>query len=86
MTILFESDWHKPENQGVIVDYETKNQSFVRYSALLREMGVKNHLWPLQLHDAGLQGIDPFDPDITPEMAVRVALEAKRNYFFLLEN
>lgn len=84
MTILFESDWHKPENQGVIVDYETKNQSFVRYSALLREMGVKNHLWPLQLHDAGLQGIDPFDPDITPEMAVRVALEAKRNFFFFV--
>jgi hypothetical protein len=82
MTILFTNDWEKPENRGVIVDYETKNQSFVRYSALLREMGVKNHLWPLQLHDAGLQGVDPFDPNITPEMAVRVALESKRNFFY----
>lgn len=84
MTILFAEDWEKPENHGVIVDYETKNQSFVRYSALLREMGVKNHLWPLQLHDAELRGVDPFDPNIEPELAVRVALECKRNFFYYI--
>ena len=80
--ILFEDDWELYPH--AIVDYETKNESFLRYSLLLREMGIKNHLWPLQLHDAGLQGVDPFDPNITPDLAVRIAIECKTNFFYFI--
>jgi hypothetical protein len=47
--ILFKEDWDKyPE---AIWDLNTRNTSFLDYSILLRDMGVENHLWPLQLHD-----------------------------------
>ena len=79
--ILFQKDW---EEQGALPDWETKNKSFVEMALLYREMGIKNYAWPLALYDQGLKGIDPFDPNITPDLALRVAIEAKDNplYFF----
>jgi hypothetical protein len=47
-------------------------------------MGVRNHKWPLQLHDAGLQGVDPRDPNLSPEMMIRVAKEVKNNFFYFI--
>ena len=80
--IIFKDDWNKYPN--AIIDVKTKNTSFLRLSALYRDMGVSNHLFPLQLHDPGLQGVDPYDPNISPEMAMRVAIESKVNFFYFL--
>lgn len=80
--ILFKEDWDKyPE---AIWDLNTRNTSFLDYSILLRDMGVENHLWPLQLHDPMLVGVDPHDPNISPEMAIRVAIECKKNFFYFI--
>lgn len=77
--ILFNSDWELYPD--CIIDTETKNTSFLRLSALYREMGVENHAICLQLHDRDLQGVDPYDPTLTPVMKVKIALECKRNFF-----
>lgn len=81
--ILFERDWYY-KHPNAIVDTKCKNQSFIRICALLREMGIKNHLFPLQLLNKDLQGIDTFDPGLTLEEKVMVAIEAKENPFFFM--
>lgn len=80
--ILNLEDWKKyPE---AIVDVKTKNQSFIRVSLLFKKMGIKNHAFPLALLDPSLQGIDPFDPDLTPEQMTAIAIECKRNVWYFL--
>ena len=82
MTILFEADWeHYPD---AIIDLETKNTSFIRLAALYREMGIRNNSIILSLMDTTLIGVDPFDPNITPEMALRVAIESKNNFWYFI--
>lgn len=82
MPILFQEDIEK--FPGAIIDYKTKNVSFLRYSALLRDMKVKNHTWPLMLLNPELQGIDPFDPNLTTDQMVMIAVEAKLNFFWFI--
>lgn len=82
MTILFLDDWKKYPT--AIVDIQTSNQSFVRLSALYREMGIKNHAFLLALINPKLQGVNPFDPNLTLETQLAIAYECKINawYFF----
>lgn len=80
--ILFLDDWKK--YPGAIADTKTKNRSFVELADLYRKMGVKNYMFPLALHNPALQGIDPFDPNLTLAQKVLVKIEVKENpwYFF----
>lgn len=80
--ILYLEDWDYYPN--AIVDLQTKNQSFLKVAQLLKTMGVKNYFFMLTLMDSGLQGVDPHDPNISHEMATRVAVECLLNpwYFF----
>ena len=80
--ILFKDDWDIFPD--AIIDTQTVNTTFVRYSALLRSMGVKNCEWPLQLHDKELQGIDPFSEKVftSEELIMRIALECFNNPFY----
>lgn len=80
MTILFLSDWAKYPN--AIVDDKTKNRSFVRLASVYRSMGVRNHAFLLALHDPKLQGVDPYDPLLSFEMQMRVAVECKVNHWY----
>ena len=82
--ILFESEWLAPENLGAIVDYKTKNKSFLRFAALLKASGVSNYKFPLQLHDPSIQGLDPHDPNLTIEQMARIGLEVKKNIFYFI--
>lgn len=81
--ILFEEDW-QVEYPHAVIHKETKNESFVRYSALLKSMGVKNYLFPLQLHDPELALVDPYDPNLTEEQMMRVALECYNNFYYFI--
>lgn len=78
--ILFKEDWMKYPK--AIADVNTKNQSFVRISALYRDMGIENHLFPLALLNPDLQGIDPFSPDLTLEQKMAIVLECRDNPFY----
>ncbi len=80
MTILFRDQWK--QHPRAIIDTECQNKSFIRMAALYRDMGIKNHSFPLQLHNPELQGIDPFDPNLTLQQQADIAIEAKNNFFF----
>jgi len=80
--ILFLEDWQKYPT--AIVDTKTTNKSFVRLAGLYKSMGVVNHSFILALHDPELQGVDPYDPNLSQEMIGRIVVECKINpwYFF----
>lgn len=80
--ILFKKDWDSYPT--AIVDTRTSNQTFIRYSALLREMGIDNHAFPLALVNRDLQGVDPYDMNLTIDEMTMIAIECKINpwYYF----
>ena len=66
------------------IDYNTKNDSFVRMSILLKRMGVKNHYFFLVLYDKTLLGVDPHSKDLTTEQKLRIMYECKINFWYWL--
>ncbi len=81
MPVLFLDDWKK---YNAVADITTKNRSFVHMARLLKSMGVKNHMFMLALLDRSLVGVNPHDPNLSPEMIAKVARECYLNpwYFF----
>lgn len=82
--ILFEEDWdYYP---SAVPDYNTTNETFIKYCDLLDEMGVSNNLWPLQLMQPQLSGIDLYKdgPDLDIETKAMVATECRYNLFYFL--
>lgn len=81
--ILFKSDWdYHPEAD---IDLTTSNTSFVDICYILEDMGVKNNLFPLALHDTRLIGVDPFDEgNLSLEMKALITKECFENpwYYF----
>lgn len=80
--ILHQDDWLKYPN--AIVDYKTKNKSWRDIVVTLHEMGVKNCLFPLALHDQSLQGVDPHSPNLTEDQKIRICLEIETNPWYYL--
>ena len=82
--IRFKEDWSKVENFSAIVDTKTGNKSFLRFAGLLKKMGIENNTFHLALHNAELQGVDPYSDDLTTKQKVAIAVECKVNpwYFF----
>lgn len=80
--ILFLEDWQK--YPSATVDVNTKNTSWVRLAGLLKHMGIKNHAFPLALHNKELVGLDPFSPNLTKFQILSIIQEATENpwYFF----
>ncbi len=80
--ILFKEDWDRYPN--AIVDTQTSNKSFVRLAALYRDMGIENHTFILSLLNPELQGVDPFDPNLTTQQVAAIAVECKANFWYFL--
>lgn len=78
--ILFKEDWEKYPD--AIVHYTTKNKTFLRYAGLLKDMGIDNNTWMLQLHNPLLKDVDPHDPNLTYEEKMMVAMEVAINPFY----
>lgn len=80
--ILFIEDWAKYPTAKIHM--ETKNESFLRLAELYRTMGVKNCYFHLALLQPELTHVDPFDPNLSEEMMLKIALECRYNpwYFF----
>lgn len=80
--ILFLEDWnHYPTS---VWDLNTSNKSFVRYAKLLKDMGVKNYLFPLSLMQPEIAGLSPYQKDLTVYQKVLMKIETQCNpwYFF----
>lgn len=82
MTVIFGTDWALYPTAEP--DYDTKNKSFLQFSALLKSMGVKNHAFMLALHNQALKGIDPHDPYLTLTQQAMVIAEAKQNFWYFI--
>jgi hypothetical protein len=80
--ILFLDDWKKYPD--AICDTSTTNKSFLHYAATLRDMGVKNHHFPLALHNRALVGINPHDPNLTKIQMLFIAQECKVNFWYFI--
>lgn len=80
--ILLLSDWRKYPR--AIIDERTSNESFLRMARLYKSMGIKNNAFHLSLLQPELQGVDPHDPRLSPELMALIRMECTYNpwYFF----
>lgn len=76
--------YNKQYMRDIKLDFDTRNTSFLKMAALLYNAGIKNAFFFLELQDQGLRNVDPYDPDLSDEMKVRVFRECANNrwYFF----
>jgi hypothetical protein len=82
--ILFHEDWKRFPN--AIWDLKTSNKSFLEYSRLLYDQGVKNCLFPLALMQPALQGVDPHSTDLTDVQRLMIKMECTYNpWYFIRE-
>jgi len=67
-------------------DFGTKNESFLLTCKELKEIGIKNWYFPLEIKypNLGVQNLDPYDPKLSPEDIGKILVECKANpwYFF----
>ena len=65
-------------------DFGTKNESFLITAQELKTLGIKNWYFMLEVKfpQLGVQDIDPFKADITPEDIGRIHIESKANIWF----
>lgn len=80
--ILFQEDWDKYPN--ATVNHLTKNKSFINYAAILKQNGVKNHLWPLAVMNPALVGVDPHSPEVNLAQMGWIKVETEQNPFYYL--
>lgn len=81
--ILYQQDWLRYPRASLHMD--TTNTSFVDICYVLEDMGIKNNLWPLALHNPELASVDPFDEsNLTLDMQSLIQEECFENpwYFF----
>lgn len=80
--VLFDEDWDKYPHYHC--DTKTRNPYFLNVCQTLKSMGVKNHLFPLQLHNRELIGVNPRDPDLPMDLFELVVDECYNNFFYAL--
>lgn len=80
--IVFPGDWrYYPD---AIVDTKTNNKSFLRMASLLRDMGIKHYYFMLALHNPILQGLSPYDDNLTMEQKAWMLEECDANPWYYL--
>lgn len=62
----------------------TTNQSFMDMHYLLRARGIENNKFFLIINDPDLMGVDPRDPNLTPEYCVKVLRECIINFWYFI--
>lgn len=72
--------------QMVYIEKETNNRSFLDMHYYLKSKGIQNNDFFLALLDRGLAGVDPRDPNLSPQMKVRVMNECRLNYWYFLRS
>lgn len=77
--ILFEKDW---ENTDAVVHNNTQNHSFLEYANMLRNSGISNYKWCLQLHNPELMDVDPFAPKLSLDEMMMIRQECAINPFY----
>jgi hypothetical protein len=68
----------------MIYDLKTTNTSFLKMAKELRDKKVKNWNFMLKLYDSKLQGVDPYDENLSVEMQARIQKEVMINYWYYI--
>lgn len=70
----------------MIYDVKTKNLSFLKVSRMLRQKGIKNNKFMLELHDEDLVGVDPYSKEVekNPTLQLKIYREICRNVWYYL--
>jgi hypothetical protein len=68
----------------MIYDINTKNRSFLKLAAYLRDNKVKNNKFLLTLYDESLSGLDPFSTNLTDDQKIAVFRECSINKWYFL--
>ena len=69
-----------------IYDWKTSNESFLELHEDLKILGVENNKFFLRLFDPDLQGVNPFLPNLPPELQIKIWFETWINpWYFLRE-
>ena len=67
-----------------MIHYTTKNNSFLKVYKFLKQKGIKNNAFFLELKDETLLNVDPFDENLTDEQKQRIIIECSRNIWYFL--
>lgn len=65
-------------------DYNTKNKSFLKVCETLRNKGIKNYDFMLELKNERLLNIDPYDPNLSFYDKVDILRECHDNIWYFL--
>lgn len=76
--------YNKQLDSTCFVDLDTRNVSFLKMAVLLKNANISNACFFLALQDKSLQGVDPYDPNLSDEFKMRIFRECANNrwYFF----
>jgi len=58
--------------------------SFLKLTQELKELGIKNNKFILQLNDPKLIGVDPYDKNLSIEMVSRIQNECYNNFWYYI--
>ena len=64
--------------------FNTSNKSFIEMHHYLKNIGIKNNQFFLELKDESLEGIDPHDINLSDEMKAKIFIECKNNIWYFL--
>ena len=68
-----------------MIQYNTKNNSFLKVHLFLKQKGIKNNAFFLELIDETLLDVDPFDEEhLTDEQKQRIIVECTRNFWYFI--
>ena len=70
------------EINGKYYDFGTANKSFLQTALELKELGVKNYYFMLEIKDPRVANIDPFKPNITKQEVMILMQELKSNIWY----
>lgn len=67
-----------------MIQYNTKNLSFLKMYTILKDFGIKNNSFFLELYDETLLNVDPLSDNLDKETKLRVLNEISRNPWYYL--
>ena len=68
----------------MIFDFQTKNESFIELAFELKNEGIRNWKFFLLLLDEELVGVDPYDPNLSESMKLKIQREIMNNYWYYI--
>lgn len=70
--------------KGRYYDTGTKNKSFLQVAKDLKQLGIKNYYFMLEIRDYTLIDVDPYSPNLTQDQVSRIMTECTRNIWYYL--